>query len=71
MISVSVIKNISNFYETDKIFDIEFKNKNRSSSHFLSEIIHEWCHNLHLDLLYKKYGYSGECSYGKQCYITG
>lgn len=42
--------------------------KNSSSSHFLHLFIHEWLHSIHLDYIYQKFGYGGECEYLKKNY---
>lgn len=39
-----------------------------STSHFLYSFIHEWLHSIHLDYIYQKYGYGGECEYLKEIY---
>ena len=33
----------------------------RSTPHFLANTFHEWFHLIHMDLIYKKYGYEGAC----------
>lgn len=47
-----------------------FKNNIRSSSHYLSTIIHEFMHNVYLNYIYMKYGYEGSCAYTKQKYYS-
>ncbi len=41
-----------------------------STSHFLGIFIHEWCHNAHIDYLYRKFGYDGTCPIGLRMYNT-
>jgi len=40
----------------------------RSSPHFLANALHEWFHTIHMDLMYKKYGYGGKCPILKEQY---
>lgn len=60
--------NLNNAKEIDKEIEKQFLRRQRSSSHFLSEVIHEWSHNIHLDLIYKKFGYNGKCPFAKSLY---
>lgn len=62
------IKKESNLTVADKKVETAFLQGERSSSHFLSNTIHEWSHNIHLDLIYKKFGYDGICPFGKELY---
>ena len=48
--------------------NVTYRAHMQSSSHFLSDVIHEWMHNIHFDLIYKKYGYSGRSLLGKKLY---
>ena len=65
----SIFVNMSdNILEFDNLLDVQYMAKKRSSSHFLSEYIHEWMHNIHLDLIFNKYGYEGNCPYAKSLY---
>ena len=49
----SILKSSQNIYKL-------YKNNLSSSGHFLSQGIHEWCHNIHIDKILKTYGYEGE-----------
>lgn len=55
--------------ELDNIAEQKYSEGLISSNHFLHEFIHEWSHNIHLDSLYKKFGYEGACPYGKKMYF--
>lgn len=46
--------------------DESYEKNERSSSHYLSPIIHEFMHNVYLNYIYAKYGYEGECKYTKE-----
>jgi len=46
----------------------DYSRKYCSSSHFLRIPMHEWFHNIHLNLIYKKYGYDGICPVMKKMY---
>lgn len=50
-------------FDTDLMTECQYKNKQTSSPHFLASYIHEWIHSLQLDLIFKKFGYGGECKY--------
>lgn len=52
----------------DLVTTYENFRKSLSSSHFLAIPLHEWFHSIHLDLIYKKYGYEGNCPIMKQIY---
>ena len=54
--------------ELNQACDRLYQDKKTSSSHFLSPIIHEWVHSFHLDYIYSKYGYGGNCEYLKSVY---
>ncbi|MBR6126810.1 hypothetical protein IKQ21_03910 [bacterium] len=45
-----------------------YLNGNRSSSHYLSPILHEFLHGVYIDYIYKKYGYCGFCEHTKEMY---
>ena len=49
---------------------VEYQNSNKisSSPHFLAPFIHEWIHSFHLDYIYKKNGYGGECKFLDRVY---
>lgn len=53
--------NVGNLDYIDEVTESKFNDKKSSSSHFLAPFIHEWVHSIHLDLLYKKFGYGGSC----------
>ena len=58
----SVEEQFYKYYNTDAQFsnnkiNLLYKNHKRSSSHFLSDAIHEWTHNVHLALICKKNGF--------------
>ena len=62
----------SGIFENNFITNIDYMKGRRSSSHFLANTFHEWFHVIHMDLMYKKYGYEGECpilrkEYHKEC----
>ena len=64
------------FYETEKSIEIlddkterAFQENTRSSSHYLSSIIHEMMHAYYIDYIYNKYGYEGDCFYTSQKYL--
>ena len=61
-------KNFNNLEEIDNSVENQFRNKISSSSHFLAPFIHEWLHSLHLDYIYKKFGYGGDCTYLNEFY---
>lgn len=50
------------------IIETQYNHGERSSNHFLSEHIHEWLHNIHIDSIYKRFGYGGNCVYGRMKY---
>jgi len=54
--------------DINQIAEEMYSDKFVSSSHFLRSFIHEWAHNVHLDNVYKKFGYEGNCPYGKNLY---
>ena len=54
--------------ELNQACDSFYNDKKISSSHFLSPVIHEWIHSFHLDYIYNKYGYGGDCEYLKSVY---
>lgn len=60
--------NSGNFNRINEITEYQYRNKKTSSSHFLSPFIHEWLHSLHLDYIYNKFGYGGDCDYLKKIY---
>ncbi len=53
------IKHIDSCINDAKKIYKDYKNNLRSSGHFLSQGIHEWCHNIHIDKIMKTYGYDG------------
>lgn len=57
-----------NLKQINNITDRLYKNKEISSPHFLSPFIHEWFHSIHLDSIYSKYGYGGNCDVMKEIY---
>lgn len=61
-------KNYKSLKQVDKITQDLFESKKTSTDHFLSPFIHEWLHCLHLNYLYEKYGYPGNCEYMKSLY---
>ena len=58
----------SGIYENDFYTNQDYKKGRRSSSHFLSNTLHEWFHAIHMDLMYKKYGYEGKCPILRDAY---
>lgn len=54
--------------EIDNEVEQEYYKNNRSSSYFLADFIHEWLHNIHLHILFERYGYEGNCPYCKLLY---
>ena len=61
-------KNYKSLKQVDSITENLFKNGKTSSNHFLAPFIHDWLHFFHLDYLYKKHGYPGDCEYMQQLY---
>ena len=55
-------KNFKNLKQLDEMTEIMFKNNQISSNHFLAPIIHEWLHNIHLNIICNKYGTNGNLS---------
>ena len=68
MRSVFFEKNSLNLEEMDEVIEYYHNNNLISSNHFLSFYLHEWLHNIHADLIYKKFGYEGESLLGKKLY---
>ena len=52
----------------DNLSELGRKKSKSSSSHFLAHILHEWMHNIHLNLIFYKNGYEGKCPYAKEVY---
>lgn len=61
-------KNFHNLEEINDITEFQFQNKRVSSSHFLAPFLHEWIHSFHLDVIYKTFGYGGNCEYMREVY---
>lgn len=61
-------KKVKSLNALDEVIESDFKQNKRSSGHFLAEIIHEIMHTVYINHIYKKYGYSGDCSYTKKLY---
>ncbi len=59
--SIFFNSNHSGLFQSNQLADKDYKNGRRSSSHFLTNTLHEWFHTIHMDLMYKKLGYEGEC----------
>ena len=64
--SIFIKKN--NLLDINQKTEKNYKNKISSSPHFLANYIHEWLHNIHLDNIYKKYGYDGNCPFAQSLY---
>lgn len=54
--------------EIDSVTENSYKKGLVSSDHFLGNTIHEFVHNFHIDEIFKKFGYGGDCPYGIQKY---
>ncbi len=61
-------RNFSSLEDINSTTETQFLYKESCSSHFLAPFIHEWIHSFHLDYIYKKYGYGGDCLYLKTLY---
>ena len=61
-------KEFKNLKEIDENVELLYDKRKTSSNHFLSPFIHEWLHSIHLDLIYSKLGYGGDCSYLNEIY---
>ena len=62
----------SQLYNNDLFCDVGHARGWKSSSHFLSNTLHEWFHCIHTNLIYKRDGYEGECPIlRKQYYKKG
>ena len=68
MRSIFFRQNSYTIKDIDDISEVNYNNKSTCSAHFLSSFLHEWIHNTHLDLLYRKYGYDGNSLLGKRLY---
>jgi len=62
------LENFHNLRYIDDNTELLYKNRQISSSHVLSPFIHEWLHSCHLDYIYTKYGYGGNCSFLRKLY---
>ena len=58
----------SGLLENDYMITKHYLLGRRSSPHFLANAFHEWFHAIHMDLMYKKYGYGGICPVLKEEY---
>lgn len=61
-------KDYKSLNQIDNITENLYKNGKISSNHFLAMFIHEWLHSIHLDHIYKKFGYNGDCEYLSKIY---
>lgn len=61
-------QNFKDLSEIDDITEFQYNNKRTSSSHFLAPFIHEWLHSFHLNAIYNKFGYGGNCEYLRKKY---
>lgn len=52
----------------DNLSEKGFNSGKSSSSHFLAHVLHEWMHNIHLNLIFYKDGYDGKCAYAQEVY---
>ena len=52
----------------DNLTEELYADKKISSNHFLAMYIHEWLHSIHLDYIFKKFGYPGDCKFLKELY---
>ena len=56
---------LNNAYNTtnaiDDVANKNYQNRWSSTDHFLHTYIHEWAHNIHIDILYRTFGYDGMC----------
>ena len=59
--SIFMNKNKNGLFQNDFYATKSYLQGKRSSSHFLSNTFHEWFHAILMDLIYKKYGYEGQC----------
>lgn len=62
------LKDYNNLKQIDEITEKMFENGKISSNHFLAMFIHEWLHSIHLDHIYSKFGYEGDCKYLSEMY---
>ena len=46
----------------------DYQFQRASSNNFLSSMMHEWFHNIHLNLIFYKRGYESNCAYGQEVY---
>lgn len=61
-------QNFKNLEQVNNDAEVLYKNKISSSNHFLAPFIHEWMHSIHIDRIYNKLGYGGDCSYLQEVY---
>lgn len=61
-------QNFNNLEEINQDTERLYSSKVNSSSHFLAPFIHEWIHSLHLDYIFRRFGYGGDCYYMNTMY---
>ena len=58
----------NNLAKINNLVEKEYNEVWLSTRHFLGPYIHEWAHNVHFDLLFKKFGYDGRCKKTRAIY---
>ena len=56
--------------DIDKEAENNYQIRWNSTNHFLHTYIHEWVHNIHDDMLYRTFGYDGNCPRARARYNT-
>ncbi len=66
--SVFLRNNPDNIDFYDTIAEDSYKSGYSASNHFLSKVLHELFHSIHLNLIYQKFGYEGDCEITREAY---